>query len=124
MWRRQKANRMPNAVYSLRACKAMRTVIPLILADYGFRTALFDLFDPMSIPIHKARGIACIAAAYIHHDANKMSEYEQRLSKTNERFFAGYRIAPEWIVAFDEIGSECGVTDASTESGFGLLTGW
>lgn len=79
------------------AHKEMRTVIPLTLADYGFRTALLDLFDPVELPLHKTRGIICQAVAHIHHDAYKMAEYERRLGRANERFFTDYEQAKEWI---------------------------
>ena len=79
------------------AHKEMRLVIPLTLANYGFRTALLDLFDPVELPLQKTRGITCRAVAHIHHDAYKMAEYERRLGRENERFFTEYDQALAWI---------------------------
>jgi hypothetical protein len=79
------------------AHKEMRTVIPLTLANYGFRTALLDLFEPLELPLQQTRGIICQAVAHIHHDAYKMAEYERRLGWENERFFTEYEQAAVWI---------------------------
>ncbi len=81
------------------AHKEMRIVIPLTLASYGFRTALLDLFDPVDLPLQKTRGIACIAAAYVHHDLYRMQEYNRQIGRANERFFTDYGEAEAWIQA-------------------------
>ena len=87
------------------AHKEMRTVVPLTLADYGFRTALLDLVDPVELPLQKTRGITCRAVAHIHHDAYKMAEYERRLGRENERFFTEYDQAVAWIQMVSWISS-------------------
>ncbi len=86
-------------VRDLAAHKEMRTVIPLTLADYGFRTALLDVFDPVDLPLRQVRGITCIAVAHVHHDADKMTLYDDRLGRENERFFTDYARADAWIEA-------------------------
>jgi len=83
----------------LGAHKEMRTVVPLTLTRYGFRTAFFDLFDPVDVPLERTRGITCVAAAHVHHDADKMDEYNHRIGRPNERFFTDYRAAEAWIEA-------------------------
>jgi hypothetical protein len=80
------------------AHKEMRNFMPLLLADYGFRTALLDLFDPIDLPLQKTRGIQCVAVAHIHHDAGKMNEYDRRLGRANERFFTDAVAAEAWIL--------------------------
>lgn len=81
----------------LAAHKAMRTVIPLTLAHYGYRTALFDLFDPVDMPLTTTRGITCVAIAHVNHDAEKMAEYERAVGRTNERFFTSVANAEAWL---------------------------
>jgi hypothetical protein len=53
----------------LEAYKAMRTAIPLLLAEHGFRTGLADIVGAEEPPITTTRGITCVAVAYVHHDA-------------------------------------------------------
>jgi len=79
------------------AHKAMRVVIPLFLADYGFRTALLDLFPGTELPLRNLRGITCTAFANVHHDPTKMSEYERKLARANERFFTDVDEARAWL---------------------------
>lgn len=83
----------------LAAHKEMRSVIPLALAEYGFRTALLDLFDPVELPLQHQRGITCTAAAHVNHDVNKMTEYDRKLGRANERFFTDYHTAEAWILS-------------------------
>ena len=82
---------------ALPAHKAMRPVVPLMLAHYGFRTALLDLFDPVQLPLQILRGITCTAVAHIHHDESKMDEYDRRLGRPNERFFTDITKAQAWL---------------------------
>ena len=82
---------------TMSAHKAMRTVIPLTLARYGFRTALLDLFEGAELPVAQERGIQCTAVAHVHHEVDKMTEYEHRLGRATERFFTDYEQAEAWI---------------------------
>ena len=79
------------------AHKEMRVVIPLMLAEHGFRTALLDLFEPVDLSTRMTRGIACVAVAHVHHDSGKMEEYDARLGRDRERFFTDYEVAVSWI---------------------------
>jgi hypothetical protein len=81
------------------AHKAMRVVIPLFLADYGFRTALLDLFPGTELPLRNLRGVTCTAFANVHHDESKMKSYEEKLSRETERFFTDIDEAERWIAA-------------------------
>jgi hypothetical protein len=82
----------------LAAHKVMRVVIPQTLANYGLRTALLDLFDGDEIALEKTRGIRCIAVAHVHHDEGKMTAYESKLSRPNERFFSDAEQARTWLL--------------------------
>lgn len=84
-------------IADLEAHKERRVVMPLTLAAYGFRTALLDLFDPVELPITTTRGIACVAVAHVHHDAEKMRQYNERIARENERFFTDAASAEVWI---------------------------
>jgi len=81
------------------AHKAMRTVVPLLLAAHGFRTALLDLFEGADLPLTTTRGIRCLAVACVHHDAGKMGEYERRLGRPTERFFTDRAEADAWLAS-------------------------
>jgi hypothetical protein len=77
----------------------MRVIIPITLAEYGFRTALLDLFEDADLPLRNRYGISCTAVAHVHHDEGKMREYDRKLGGTNERFFTDFRLAEDWIRA-------------------------
>lgn len=79
------------------AHKAMRTVIPMTLARYGFRTALLDLFEGADLPLELTRGIRCTAVAHVHHETEKMTAYDHRLGRSNEHFFTAYQQAEAWL---------------------------
>ncbi len=86
-------------IADLAAHQEMRAIIPLTLAEYGFRTALLDLFEGVELPLRNRYGISCVAAAHVHHDEGKMTAYDRELGRSNERFFTNYRRALEWIQA-------------------------
>lgn len=77
--------------------KEMRSIVPLMLAAHGFRTALLDLFDRVDLPTTRTRGITCVAVAHVNHDVDKMAEYDRRLGRANERFFSDSNTAQDWI---------------------------
>lgn len=77
--------------------KAMRDIIPLKLAQYEFRTALLNLFENVDLPLSSTDSITCQAVAHVHHDADKMNEYRDRLGRANEQFFTDVELATKWI---------------------------
>ncbi len=80
------------------AHKAMRTVVPEILARHGLRPAFIDLFDERpAMVITTSRGVRCIAFANVHHDEAKMTDYEQRIGKPNQKFFTDVSAAEAWL---------------------------
>ena len=84
----------------LEAHKAMRDVVPSVLARHGMRPAFLDLFDPPpTLDVTTERGIGCTAFANVHHDAEKMAEYERRIAKPNQRFFTDRDEAERWLAA-------------------------
>jgi hypothetical protein len=84
---------------NLQAHKAMRSIIPLTLAEYGLRTALLDLFPPVDPHIQRKRGIVCLAVAHVHHDDGKMQTYARQLGRHNEQFFSDEHAAEIWIAS-------------------------
>lgn len=86
------------------AHKAMRTVIPSTLANYNFRAGYLGLFEDVEIELIKTDGISCIAVAHVHQDETKISLYEERFSRENERFFIEYNLALQWIQSLMSIG--------------------
>jgi hypothetical protein len=81
----------------LDAHKAMRTVIPLLLAEHGFRTGLVDIVGAEEPTVTTTRGITCVAVAHVHHDAGKMALYEERVGGATERFFTDSAVALAWV---------------------------
>jgi hypothetical protein len=81
----------------LEAHKAMRTVIPLLLAEHGFRTGLVDIVGAEEPPITTTRGITCVAVAHVHHDTGKMALYQERVRSANESFFTDAIAAQGWL---------------------------
>jgi hypothetical protein len=84
------------------AHKAMRVVIPQLLAAYGLRPALLDLFPEAELTLTRTRGIVCQAVANVHHDVDKMAEYERTLGRANQRFFTNVEEARAWLLALDQ----------------------
>ena len=91
---------------NLDAHKAMRTVVPLLLARHGMRPAFLDLFEGAEIPISTERGVRCVAFANVHHDPDKMSSYERRIAKPDQRFFTDASEAYDWLKDALQPGSE------------------
>lgn len=82
----------------LAAHKAMRGVIPELLASHGLRPAVLDLFDDQpEVSVTTADGVRCIAFANVHHDPAKMADYERRIAKPNQRFFTERDAAEAWL---------------------------
>jgi hypothetical protein len=81
----------------LEAHKAMRTVIPLLLAEHGFRTGLVALVGAEEPAVTTTRGITCVAVAHVHHDAGKMALYEEQVGGATERFFTDSAAALVWV---------------------------
>lgn len=81
------------------AHKRFRTIIPVTLAQYGWKTGYTGLFeeDAAQMQITVTRGIHCIAAAHCHHDATKMELYETRFSHETEHYFTDPGKALIWI---------------------------
>ena len=83
---------------SIAAHKVMRTVIPDALARHGMRPAYIDLFDPPPEMVVASRPSArCVAFANVHHNADRMADYEERAGKPDQRFFSDITAARRWI---------------------------
>lgn len=83
---------------SLETHKKFRRVIPLTMADYGWKVGYVDLVDDASQLIYQTkRGIRCLAAAHAHQDATKMAAYEERFGRDTEHFFTDPFQAEAWI---------------------------
>ena len=87
------------AAVDIAAHKRFRSVVPTILADYGWKVGYVDLFEEeaKAMKYSRTRGIRCIAAAHSHHDGTKMDLYEAKCSSPSERFFVDPLEARKWI---------------------------
>lgn len=81
--------------------KVQREIIPRFLARHGFRAAYLSLFEESEELAIETDGPICAAAAHVHHDCNKMTLYDGRLGRANERFFCDLSEAEEWLAAVE-----------------------
>lgn len=77
--------------------KQFRTIIPALLADYNYRIGYLDMFPEAKVELNQTRGISCIAMANVHHNVEKMLDYQTRFSKTHEQYFTETEPALAWI---------------------------
>ncbi|GAB3175237.1 hypothetical protein [Telluribacter humicola] len=79
--------------------KKYREIIPLTLANYGWKVGYVDLFEEAAaMTFTTERGIRCTGAAHAHQDATKIEKYESLFGRDNERFFTDPKLAEEWIL--------------------------
>jgi hypothetical protein len=72
----------------MEAHKAMRLVIPDILLHHGMRPAYADLYDEEGdLHVTMLRNRRCFAFANVHHDENKMMQYDIKIGRADQRFF-------------------------------------
>jgi hypothetical protein len=80
------------------AHKAMREVVPRLLAAHGMRPAVIDLFDPVpALPVKSDPAVKCVAFANVHHDEVKMRDYAARIGQPEQRFFSARGEAQAWL---------------------------
>ncbi|GAB2679463.1 hypothetical protein GCM10027036_36910 [Flavihumibacter cheonanensis] len=84
---------------NLEAHKRFRSVIPLTLANYGWKEGYVNLFEEEAkqMTIRTNRGIQCIGVAHSHQDQTKMDLYESRFSTEQEHYFVDPAAARDWI---------------------------
>jgi hypothetical protein len=86
----------------IEAHKRYRSIIPLMLADYGWKVGYVDLFDEAKdMSFKNLRGIRCVGAAHAHQDETKIEKYETNFGRENERFFTNPEVARQWIEALE-----------------------
>ncbi len=75
-----------------------RSVVPTILAAYGWKVGYVNLFEEAAdMKFSTTRGIRCVAAAHVHHDAGKMGMYDTSFGNAKERYFNDLISARNWI---------------------------
>ena len=81
------------------AHKSFRGVVPLTLADYGWKVGYVNLFEEeaKTMTYKNTRGIKCVGVAHSHQDETKMSMYESRFGSDREHFFIDPAQARQWI---------------------------
>ena len=81
------------------AHKRFREVVPLTLADYGWKVGYLNLFEEeeKTMTYTTTRGIRCVGAAHSHQDETKMELYETKFSSEREHFFPDPTQAMLWI---------------------------
>lgn len=88
---------------NIEAHKRFRNIVPLTLADYGWKVGYVNLFEEeaKSMSYKNTRGIKCVAAAHAHQDETKMQMYETKFSGKMEHFFSNPEQARQWIENLD-----------------------
>lgn len=84
---------------NMEAHKYFRNIIPQLLADYSYRIGYLNMFPEVSIQLTKKRDIECIAMANVHHNEEKMSDYQFRFSNQHEQYFTNTDKAMKWILS-------------------------
>ena len=84
---------------NLEAHKYFRTIVPLTLADYGWKVGYVAMFEEEAekLVVSSKRNVRCVAVAHCHQDATKIEKYESLYSSPNERFFTDSKKAEAWI---------------------------
>jgi hypothetical protein len=83
---------------NLEAHKRYRAIIPLALADRGWKVGYVDLFEEAaSLKFQNLRGVRCVGAAHAHQDASKIEKYESLFGREREHFFTDPQKAKDWI---------------------------
>lgn len=83
---------------SIDAHQSMRNVIPQLLADHGLRPAYLDLFDDQpEMDIAPQPRVRCVALANVHHNEERMQDYQLRAGKPEQRFLSDRAEAVRWI---------------------------
>lgn len=79
--------------------KRFRGVVPLTLADYGWKVGYVNLFEEeaRAMTFKTTRGIQCVGAAHAHQDETKMDLYQTKFSSDREHFFPDPAQARQWI---------------------------
>ncbi|MCF0069600.1 hypothetical protein LZD49_03900 [Dyadobacter sp. CY261] len=85
---------------NLETHKYFRNIIPLTLAEYGWKVGYVNMFpeEAEKLTVTRKRGVQCIAAAHCHQDAGKIEKYEQLYSSENEHFYTNPDLAFDWII--------------------------
>lgn len=82
----------------LEAHRAMRNVVPQLLAECGLRPAYLDLFDDQpEVDIAAEPRVRCTALANVHHDEDHMQGYQLRAGRPEQRFLSDRDEAVRWI---------------------------
>lgn len=78
--------------------KRFRTIMPALLADYGYRIGYLDMFPEANVELKNTRGIRCVAMANVHHEETKMNDYQARFGSDSEAYFTDPAKARNWIL--------------------------
>lgn len=81
------------------AHKYYRNIIPITLADYGWKVGYLAMFpeEAANLALTTRRNIRCIAAVHCHQDETKISKYQNLYSSDREHFYTDPEMAQRWI---------------------------
>ena len=83
----------------LDAHKYYRNIIPVTLAEYGWKVGYVAMFpkEDAKFNVTTTRGVRCLAAVHCHQDATKISKYQQFYSSDLGHFYTDPKTADMWI---------------------------
>ena len=77
--------------------RRQRLVVPTFLARRGMEVGFFRLFEVENTIAAEPDLARCTAVAHVHHDANKLQLYNERLRTEREAFFTDPAEAEAWL---------------------------
>jgi len=75
----------------------VRTVVPDLLALYGVRPALADLFGGTTVTVSRDPDRRIVACATVHDNPFKMARLDRAVGRADQRFFSDAEVALTWL---------------------------
>lgn len=82
---------------SLDVHRLVRSVVPDLLAVYGVRPALADLFGATTVAVNRYADRRLLACAMVHDNPVKMAKLDRAVGRADQRFFSDLDLALSWL---------------------------
>jgi len=96
--------------------RLVRTVVPDLLATYGVRPALSDLFGAATVAVNSSPDRRVVACALVQDNPVKMAKLDRAVGRADQRFFSDVEVARAWL--------ESAPAPTVGRPVHGLLAGW
>jgi hypothetical protein len=81
----------------LKVHRAVRVIVPELLAAHGLAPALADLSPNTPVRVQHRPLVRIEACAMVHHDTAKMEQLDQMLGRHDQHFFGDRAAAVHWL---------------------------